>query len=205
VVTAKHLRLLSEGHISYEINELLVDARRLPTVAPENNNPVLEALLIHARVLLGFFYAKEEAPAKVDATGNVSVPARKRPGNEVYAFEFVDGGEEAWNALAPRENVRSLFGRDLRALYTTISTRIGHLTVERIDKVGWYGDDMVRGLSHLIRLWRENLTADAEAALEAGQAHEADRARQRGVPWYGDPINERRRACRGSYQRLGPE
>jgi hypothetical protein len=187
---AKLLRVLSKGHLAYEINEFVVDAERLPSVrTTEYNNPVLEAFLIHARVLLDFFYAKADAPE------------RPRPGNQAYAFQFVEGGEEAWDEIAPRDKCKELFGHDLQDLYTTISTRIGHLTVERLDKVGWYGDDIVRGLTHLISVWHENLTADAKAAFDAGQRFESERAAERGTPWIGVP-EERTGRARLSYTRL---
>jgi hypothetical protein len=109
MATAKQLRVLRQGHVPYEINELRVNAGRMSRVrGTEFNNPVFEAFLIHCRVLLDFFYPMEEVQATYEDDGHLRTPARLRRSNDIYAFQFISGAEETWNEIAPRDGAKAL-------------------------------------------------------------------------------------------------
>jgi hypothetical protein len=143
--------MLSEGHIPYEIQQLGADAQLVQRYrGTELNNVVLETFLIHGRVLLDFYYARSEEWRRKD---------------DVFAFQFIEGGERRWDELAPRSECSDLFGHELRELYNKISTSVGHLSLVRLDKAGWNCLVLLDGLTTLTERWQKNLTPESHAAL----------------------------------------
>jgi hypothetical protein len=97
---------------------------------------------------------------------------------------------------------RKPFGHDLRELLNSISKSVGHLTIERLDKLVWFGDVLFRGLSTLIELWINNLTDEARRALFDGVKAEAERASARGTPWIGVDVQPGTTGAKRSYTKL---
>src|SRR6266540_3431184 len=75
-------------------------------------------------------------------------------------------------AADPRDGCAALFGHDFNDLYNKISTSIGHLSTERLDKPEWDQMILVGGITELLKLWRLNLTPEAIDAARAGDAYE---------------------------------
>jgi hypothetical protein len=159
--TSEQLRMLREGHVPYEIKEFAADTVLLDKLRNTKlKNVALEAFLVHGRVLLDFYYAK---------------PFNRRP-TDVFAFQFIEGGEPRWDEIAPREEAPGLFGHSVDDLYNKISTSLGHLTITRLAKAAWGYPVLGQGLMTLTTRWRQNLTADSLAALVQGEQLEADRS-----------------------------
>ena len=150
--THDELMRMLEDHVMYEYGSMMtIGGQVRPTQGTEWQNPVLESFLLHSRVLLDFFYAKPF----------------NRKDSDVFAFHYVDGGEEKWDAVCPRDQARAIFGHEVTDLFNKISTSIGHLTTDRLDKAGWNELVLKGGLEATFASWIQHLTPEACAVLVA--------------------------------------
>ena len=146
------MRMLDE-HVLYEYGALVtIGGQVRPTQGTEWQNPILESFLLHSRVLLDFFYAK---------------PPGNRKETDVFAYQYVVGGEAKWNHVCQRSGAPAIFGHEVKVLFNKISTSIGHLTTDRLDKARWNELVLKDGLERIFAAWLQNLTPAAHAVLVA--------------------------------------
>lgn len=156
LVVSAMCAMLAE-HVTYDVkmmaraHDAIYDQRSDPD--PVGSNMALESYLIHARNLLEFYYPGA---------------AKHRRRGHVYAFCFLQGGEDRWELLNDRTGFESRLGHDVREIHNAISTRIGHVSIDRLNKVGWVLAPISGELLHTSTLFRDALRYPYRQAWDFG-------------------------------------
>ena len=112
------------------------------------NNIVLEAYLLHTRNLLEFFAGD------------------KRRTGDVFAFHFIDGGEQAWLAVCSEQDIETLLGKSIADVHKRISNSIGHIGTARIEKAAWNPVVIANGLGQVYLRFIDATTQEHRAGIE---------------------------------------
>jgi hypothetical protein len=159
-ITQEKLQVLLDGHIRYELDELIHDHNTIVKGdVIEHGNAVLEAFLIHGRNLVEFFFPDRRT-------------VQRRP-NHVWAFEYFEGGWRAWEATGARSKFEIAVGHRVGDVIGAVSQTVGHLTIQRSGRLGWNVPQIAIPLVYAYQRWEEGLsTAVIEARVRhAGEHH----------------------------------
>jgi hypothetical protein len=113
-------------HVAYDMVEVRDQYRALVHIAVKPHEvAAMDAFLLHSRNLLGFYWPPSEA---AQWTG------------DVYAFDYIEGYVPPHHLIKP----------SIQELKKTISTRLAHLCLARIEKVVWYPQVINEALTNAI-------------------------------------------------------
>ena len=149
-------------HIGYEANNLFVCGTAVVAMADrppsQEKNVVLAAYLLHARNLLGFLVASD-SPWE----------------NDVFAYDYFPGGQGGMGGAVLTRRYGRALGMKVSEVYSHISTRIGHVGLQRLVKVSWLPQVIASGLGEAFYKFLKAVSPEYRSAI---QVHLAPDLRQ---------------------------
>lgn len=147
-------RELSEmcEHVGYEAAQVQWTAARLSEMGTKSRerNAMLTAYLAHTRNLLNFLCPPE---------------AKDRRNGDVFAFDYIEGGESAWRHFCSPAQVGKWMGHSVPEVHKAISTRSGHLSLARRKKLRWRVWSIASGLDRAFACFLDAVSPEHRAEI----------------------------------------